>query len=254
AANGERHIHSPQDMARLFRDYPDAFAQSQVILGQISFSLDQLRYIYPEETVGNGETAQQTRERLAYQGASWRYPEGIPEKVIKGLEHELALIAEMKYAAYFLTVQDIVRFARQERGILCQGRGSAANSAVCFCLGITEVDPMLIDLLFERFVSTERDEPPDIDVDSEHERREEVMQYIHEKDGRHRARLIAIVITYRSKGALGGVGKVFGHGDDTIAAMSGLNWSWGASDLKPERVRSIGLDPNEPRVAMVLEL
>jgi error-prone DNA polymerase len=254
APNGERFIRSATEMARLFRDHPDAIAQSQVILDQISFSLDQLKYIYPEETVGNGETAQQTLERLAYEGARWRYPNGIPDKVTKGLEHELALIAEMKYAAYFLTVQDIVRFARQERGILCQGRGSAANSAVCFCLGITEVDPMLVDLLFERFVSTERDEPPDIDVDFEHERREEVMQYIYQKYGRHRAGLTANVITYRSKGAIRDVGKVFGLDNDTIAALSGLNWGWGASDLQPERVRSIGLDPDEPGMAMVLEL
>ena len=254
AANAERHIKPPREMAHLFKDHPDALKQSQIILDQISFTLDQLKYIYPEETVGNGETAQQTLERLAYEGAGWRYPNGIPEKVTKGLEHELALIAEMKYAAYFLTVQDIVRFARQERGILCQGRGSAANSAVCFCLGITEVDPMLVDLLFERFVSTERDEPPDIDVDFEHERREEVMQYIYQKYGRHRAGLTANVITYRSKGAIRDVGKVFGLSEDTIRALSGLNWGWGSSDLNPDRVRSIGIDPEEPRMAMVLEL
>lgn len=252
--NGERSIRHPQEMARLFAEYPDALAQSQVILDRIHFSLDQLKYIYPEETVGNGETAQQTLERLAYEGAGWRYPNGVPEKVMKGLEHELALIAEMKYAAYFLTVQDIVRFARQERGILCQGRGSAANSAVCFCLGITEVDPMLVDLLFERFVSTERDEPPDIDVDFEHERREEVMQYIYQKYGRHRAALTANYITYRAKGAIRDVGKVFGLTDDTIRALSGLNWGWGSSDLNPDRVRSIGIDPDEPTMAVVLEM
>ncbi|QDZ10497.1 error-prone DNA polymerase [Devosia ginsengisoli] len=254
AANGERHIHAPRDMARLFRDYPDAMAQSQVILDQIGFSLDQLRYIYPEETVGNGETAQQTLERLAYEGAGWRYPNGVPDKVMKGLAHELALIAEMKYAAYFLTVQDIVRFARQERGILCQGRGSAANSAVCFCLGITEVDPMLVDLLFERFVSTERDEPPDIDVDFEHERREEVMQYIYQKYGRHRAGLTANVITYRAKGAVRDAGKAFGLSEDTIRILSGLNWGWGASDVTPDRVRAAGIDPEDPLMAMVLEV
>jgi error-prone DNA polymerase len=254
AANGERFVRSASEMSRLFADYPDAIAQSQVILDQIHFSLDELKYIYPEETVGNGETAQQTLERLAYEGAGWRYPKGIPEKVTNGLVHELALIAEMKYAAYFLTVQDIVRFARQERGILCQGRGSAANSAVCFCLGITEVDPMLVDLLFERFVSTERDEPPDIDVDFEHERREEVMQYIYQKYGRHRAGLTANVITYRTKGALRDVGKVFGLDNDTIGALSGLNWGWGQSDLQADRVRSIGLNPDEPVMAMVLEV
>jgi error-prone DNA polymerase len=255
AANGERFIRPPQDMACLFADYPDAVAQSQVILDQISFTLDQLKYIYPEETVGNGETAQQTLERLAYEGAGWRYPNGIPDKVTKGLQHELALIGEMKYAAYFLTVQDIVRFARQERGILCQGRGSAANSAVCFCLGITEVDPMLVDLLFERFVSTERDEPPDIDVDFEHERREEVMQYIYQKYGRHRAGLTANVITYRAKGAIRDVGKVFGLSEDTIRALSGLNWGWGSlSDLSPDRIRAIGIDPSNTVMDMVMEV
>jgi error-prone DNA polymerase len=254
APNGERSIKHPKEMQELFREYPDALAQSQVILDRISFSLDQLKYIYPEETVGNGETAQQTLERLTYEGAGWRYPNGIPEKVMEGLKHELALIGEMKYAAYFLTVQDIVRFARQERGILCQGRGSAANSAVCFCLGITEVDPMLVDLLFERFVSTERDEPPDIDVDFEHERREEVMQYIYQKYGRHRAALTANYITYRAKGAIRDVGKVFGLSDDTIRALSGLNWGWGSSDLNPDRVRSIGINPDEPTMAKVLHM
>ena len=254
APNGERFIKHPGEMREIFREYPDALAQSQVILAKIGFSLDQLKYIYPEETVGNGETAQQTLERLAYEGAGWRYPNGIPEKVMKGLAHELALIAEMKYAAYFLTVQDIVRFARQERGILCQGRGSAANSAVCFCLGITEVDPMLVDLLFERFVSTERDEPPDIDVDFEHERREEVMQYIYQKYGRHRAALTANYITYRAKGAIRDVGKVFGLTEDTIRALSGLNWGWGSSDLNPDRVRSIGINPDEPTMAKVLHM
>nr|WP_245895367.1 error-prone DNA polymerase [Devosia submarina] len=254
AANGERFIRPSRDMARLYRDYPQALAETRRVIERISFSLDQLRYIYPEETVGNGETAQQTLERLAYAGAKGRYPEGVPERVQKGLQHELALIGEMCYAPYFLTVQDIVRFARQERGILCQGRGSAANSAVCFCLGITEVDPMLIDLLFERFVSTERDEPPDIDVDFEHERREEVMQYIYQKYGRHRAGLTANVITYRTKGALRDVGKVFGLSDDTISAISGLNWGWGKIDFPTERLKQIGIDPRDQTISMVLHI
>ncbi|SFV31758.1 error-prone DNA polymerase [Devosia crocina] len=254
AANAERFIHPPEEMARLFRGYPAALAETNRFLSLISFSLDQLRYIYPEETVGNGETAQQTLERLSYDGARSRYPDGVPEKVQKGLAHELALIAEMGYAPYFLTVHDIVRFARQERGILCQGRGSAANSAVCFCLGITEVDPMLVDLLFERFVSTERDEPPDIDVDFEHERREEVMQYIYQKYGRHRAGLTANVITYRAKGAIRDVGKVFGLSDDTISMISGLNWGWGSIDIPEDRMRQIGIDPNDRTIAMVMAL
>ncbi|MEO5807738.1 error-prone DNA polymerase [Devosia sp.] len=253
-ANAERHIKSPEEMAALFADYPEALGETIKLISRISFSLDDLKYNYPEETTGSGETAQQSLERLAYQGAHWRYPNGIPEKVQKGLVHELALIAEMKYAAYFLTVQDLVRFARQERGILCQGRGSAANSAVCFCLGITEVDPMLVDLLFERFVSTERDEPPDIDVDFEHERREEVMQYLYQKYGRHRAGLTAVVNTYRTKGAVREVGKVFGLSDDVIRALGGLSWGWYDSALKPERVQEAGIDPKERSIAMTLEV
>jgi len=252
--NAEQHIKSPTEMARLFKDHPEALDETVRFLNLIQFSLDQLKYIYPEETVGTGETAQETLERLAYEGARWRYPNGIPEKVIKGLVHELALIAEMRYAPYFLTVQDIVRFARQERGILCQGRGSAANSAVCFCLGITEVDPMLVDLLFERFVSTERDEPPDIDVDFEHERREEVMQYIYQKYGRHRAGLTANVITYRAKGAIRDVGKAFGLSDDTISAMNSLNWGWGSLDIDPARMRQTGIDPDDWTIASVVEV
>ncbi|WP_203064676.1 error-prone DNA polymerase [Paradevosia shaoguanensis] len=254
SANSERHIKSPAEMARLFREHPDALAQSRHILYRISFSLDQLRYIYPEETVGNGETAQQTLERLSWEGAERRYPDGIPERVRKGLAHELELIAEMKYAAYFLTVQDIVRFARQERGILCQGRGSAANSAVCFCLGITEVDPMLVDLLFERFVSTERDEPPDIDVDFEHERREEVMQYIYQKYGRSRAGLTANVITYRTKGAIRDVGKVFGLSEDMITSISSTNFGWGRMDITDARLREAGMNPDARVVRMVLAI
>ncbi|HEY8576946.1 MAG TPA: error-prone DNA polymerase [Devosia sp.] len=254
APNAERYIHPPQEMEELFRQHPQALAETTNFIERISFSLDQLRYIYPEETIGNGETAQQTLERLSYAGAKNRYPNGVPEKVQKGLKHELALIAEMKYAPYFLTVQDIVRFARQERGILCQGRGSAANSAVCFCLGITEVDPMLVDLLFERFVSTERDEPPDIDVDFEHERREEVMQYIYEKYGRHRAGLTANVITYRTKGALRDVGKVFGLTDDMISAIGGLNWGWGTMDIPIDRLRDIGINPEDRTIQMVMEI
>ena len=254
APNAERHIKPPAQMAGLFSEHPEALVETNRLLSRIGFTLDQLKYIYPEETVGNGETAQQTLERLAHAGAATRYPDGIPEKVQKGLVHELALIGEMGYAPYFLTVQDIVRFARQERGILCQGRGSAANSAVCFCLGITEVDPMLVDLLFERFVSTERDEPPDIDVDFEHERREEVMQYIYQKYGRHRAGLTANVITYRARGAIRDVGKVFGLSEDTIKVIGGLNWGWGAMDIPPERLKQAGIEPGDPVISMVMEI
>jgi error-prone DNA polymerase len=252
--NAERHVKPALEMAQQFEEHPEALTETIRFLDRITFKLDDLKYIYPEETVGDGETAQQTLERLAHQGARARYPNGIPEKVQKGLIHELSLIAEMKYAAYFLTVQDLVRFARVERGILCQGRGSAANSAVCFCLGITEVDPMLVDLLFERFVSTERDEPPDIDVDFEHERREEVMQYLYEKYGRHRAGLTAVVVTYRIKGAIREVGKVFGLSEDVIKALSGLSWGWYDSELKPERITESGINPNDRIISMVLTL
>ena len=253
--NAERHIKSPAEMARLFREHPDAIAQTQVFLDRIDFRLDQLSYSYPEETVGNGETAQATLERLAWAGAEKRYPKGIPEKISAGLGSELALIAEKQYAAYFLTVEEIVRYAREEKGILCQGRGSAANSTVCFCLGITEVDPMRSSLVFGRFLSTERDEPPDIDVDFEHERREEVIQHIYEKYGRDRASLTATVVCYRSKGAIREVAKVFGISEDTVDALNELSWSWyNNRDLKPERVKELGLDLNDPILGKVLRL
>jgi error-prone DNA polymerase len=252
--NSEQYIKPPEMMERLFAEHSDALAETQRLLSRTTFSLDELRYNYPEETIGNGETAQQTLERLSWAGAARRYPDGIPERVVKGLEHELALIAQMKYAAYFLTVHDLVRFAREERGILCQGRGSAANSVVCFVLGVTEVDPMLVDLLFERFVSTERDEPPDIDVDFEHERREEVMQYLYEKYGRHRCALTATVTTYRSKGAIREVSKVFGLSTDVIQSLNGLSWGWGGSALNADSVRAAGLDPDDPTLAKVLDI
>ncbi|MEX0852745.1 MAG: PHP domain-containing protein, partial [Bauldia sp.] len=169
AANAERHLKPPHEMARLFRDYPQAIAESVAVLDQVTFSLDELRYQYPDEPVGDAATPQAALERLTEEGARQRYPDGVPAKVRASLDHELKLIAELGFAPYFLTVHDIVRFARL-KGILCQGRGSAANSAVCFVLGVTEVDPDRSDLLFERFISAERNEPPDIDVDFEHER------------------------------------------------------------------------------------
>ncbi|MEO7221617.1 MAG: error-prone DNA polymerase, partial [Devosia sp.] len=206
-ANAERHLKTPQEMVHLFREYPRALARTQDFLKRINFSLDELQYNYPEETTGNGETAQQTLERLAWEGARKRYKGDIPQLVVDGVISELKLVEQMKYAAYFLTVHDIVRFARYERNILCQGRGSAANSMVCYCLEITEVEPTTGNLVFGRFLSTERNEPPDIDVDFEHERREEVMQYIYRKYGRLRAGLTATVVTYRSKGAMRDVAK-----------------------------------------------
>ena len=220
AANAERHLKSGAEMARLFRGHEAAVARTLEIVELCTFSLDELAYEYPDEPVPAGTTPQRHLEALTWAGAGQCYPEGIPAKVRRALMHELELIAELGYAPYFLTVYDIVRFAR-EKGILCQGRGSAANSAVCYCLGITAVDPAQIDLLFERFVSRERREPPDIDVDFEHERREEVIQYIYGRYGRARAGLAATVISYRGRSAARDVGKAMGLSEDTAAALAG---------------------------------
>jgi len=251
-ANAERHLKSPTDMARLFQDRPDAVANIERVLARITFSLDELRYEYPSEPVPEGATAQEELTRLTWIGAAGRYPDGIPDKVRHNLEHELELIGRLNYAPYFLTVDDIVRFARS-RDILCQGRGSAANSSVCFCLGITSVDPNKIDLLFERFVSAARDEPPDIDVDFEHERREEVIQYIYGKYGRERAALTAEVICYRSRSAVRDVGKAMGLSLDTVDVLSRCT-RWGRDGLKEERIREAGLDPNERTLRQVIAL
>ena len=251
--NAERHLKSSRDMARLFAGYPDALAQTQILLSRIGFSLDQLRYNYPTETIGNGETAQETLERLTWAGAHWRYPQGIPEKLKVALWKEICLIAYKQYASYFLTVQDIVHHARYNLKILCQGRGSAANSAVCYCLGITEVDPATANLVFGRFISTERDEPPDIDVDFEHERREEVMQYVYNKYGGARTGLTATVICYRSKSALRETAKVFGISDDMIEALNKLHWGWGnAADLKGARM--LNIDPDDPGITQMFNI
>ncbi|MGH6886955.1 MAG: PHP domain-containing protein, partial [Geminicoccales bacterium] len=196
AANAERHLKAPAEMAHLFRRYPEALARTLEVAERCRFSLDELSCEYPSESGFDGTPAQELLEREAWRGAARRYPDGVPDRVVGLIEHELALIAELHYARYFLTVYDIVCFARA-RGIFCQGRGSAANSTVCYCLGITAVDPRRADLLFERFVSAARNEPPDIDVDFEHERREEVIQYIYRKYGRERAGLAATVICYR---------------------------------------------------------
>ena len=253
AANAERCLKLPEEMARLFAEHPDAIAQTQKFIGRISFCLSQLKYNYPEETVGNGETAQQTLERLTWEGAAKRYPEGVSDAIKRSLWSELCLIAYKGYAAYFLTVQDIVVYAREERKILCQGRGSAANSAVCFCLGITEVNPAQARLVFGRFISTERDEPPDIDVDFEHERREEVMQYVYQKYGGRRTGLTANVISYRSKSAIRETAKVFGVSDDVVSAFSQLHWGWG-SKLDLSDLRAIGLSPDDPVLAQMFEV
>ena len=220
AANAERHLKPAEEMARLFRDFPDAVARTVKIAQACNFSLSELAYEYPDDEAPAGTTPQGELERLSWDGAAWRYPDGVTDAVHAQVTHELELIGELGYAPYFLTVHDIVRFARG-RGILCQGRGSAANSAVCYCLGITAVDPSCMDLLFERFISAERDEPPDIDVDFEHERREEVIQYIYSKYGRDRAGLTATVIHYRSRMAIREVGKALGLSADAISALAG---------------------------------
>ncbi|WP_448189413.1 error-prone DNA polymerase [Azospirillum sp. sgz301742] len=253
AANAERHLKPPQEMARLFRQAPEAVERTLEIVAACAFSLDELRYEYPDETTGDGRTPQETLIDLTRSGAAARYPDGVPDKVARSLDHELALIGGLHYAPYFLTVHDIVRFARS-RGILCQGRGSAANSAVCYCLGITEVDPAVANLLFERFVSAERNEPPDIDVDFEHERREEVIQYIYAKYGRERAGLTATVIRFRSRAAIREVGNVMGLSDDVVRRLAGSIWGWSSKGVDEERARQYGLDPDDPRLKLTLEL
>jgi error-prone DNA polymerase len=251
AANAERHLKSWEEMAELFRDAPEAIVETIRFANRIQFSLDQLKYNYPDEPVPKGTTAQAHLERLAWAGAAERYGV-IPDKVRGLLEKELALIGKMEIAPYFLTVNDIVSFAKS-KNILCQGRGSAANSAVCFVLGITAVDPTEIDLLFERFVSQERKEPPDIDVDFEHERREEVIQNIYERYGHHRAALTATVICYRPRSAIREVGKVFGLTEDVTAALvSGVWGSWG-SKLSEGEIRQGKLDPFNQLIARVVK-
>ncbi len=248
--NAERHLKSPAEMQRLFSRWPHAIAAPRVVADAITFALTDLKYEYPSETLPPGTTASAELRRLTYLGADDRYPAGLPAKVRKIIEKELALIDKMDIARYILTIDDIVRFARHEATppILCQGRGSAANSAVCFCLGITAVDPNEHDVLFERFISEERDEPPDIDVDFEHERREEVIQHIYAKYGRDRAGLCATVIHYRPRSAIREVGKVMGLSEDITGALAKTVWgSWG-SELDEDRARETGVDLSDPRI------
>ena len=252
-ANAERHLKDPDEIARLFRDRPDAVRNTLELAAQCTFSLDELRYEYPVEPVPQGRTAQDELERLTWIGAAKRYPGGLPTDVRELLRKELDLIAELKYAPYFLTVYDIVRFA-EEQGILCQGRGSAANSAVCYCLRITAVDPCQHNLLVERFISTERNEPPDIDVDFEHERREEVIQYIYNKYGRERAGLAATVITYRSRSAIRDVGKALGLSQDTTNVIARTVWGWSSENIDERSLREAGLDPADDRLRMAIDL
>ncbi len=258
-ANAERHLKRPSEMTRLFKGHEDAIARTLEIADACRFSLDDLVYEYPDEPTPPGKSPQAHLEDLTWEGARWRFPDGIPDKVHALIERELALIGELDYAPYFLTVHDIVSFARA-RGILCQGRGSAANSAVCYCLAITAVNPTEIDVLFERFVSPERKEPPDIDVDFEHERREEVIQYIYARYGCDRAGLAATVISYRARSAVRDVGKAMGLSEDTVSALAGMVWGTRTSSgrtggvLPEKHVREAGLDPTDPLLARVLEL
>ena len=252
-ANAERYLKPADEMARLFRDVPEAIAETMRFAGRITFSLDQLKYQYPDEPVPPGKTAQRHLEDLTWQGAHKRFPVRISPKTKKVLHKELRLIRKLKYAHYFLTVHDIVRYAREQK-ILCQGRGSAANSAVCYVLDITSVDPTKVDLLFERFISKERLEPPDIDVDFEHSRREEVMQYVYQRYGRHRAAVIATVIHYRPRSAIRDVGKALGLTEDVTAALADTVWgSWGKG-LDEMQVRQAGLDPRNSMVERAVEL
>jgi error-prone DNA polymerase len=296
AAHAERHLKPAAEIARLFRGHKDALRRSLEIVRRCRFSLDELRYEYPEEPVPAGLSPQQYLAELAWAGAAERFashppsfprkreprspkdktvvldpsPGGRPLQAVPGIrggddknaipghirtliEHELALIEKLDYARYFLTVHDIVAFARS-RGILCQGRGSAANSVVCYSLGITAVDPARIDVLFERFISAARGEPPDIDVDFEHERREEVIQYIYEKYGRDRAGLAATVICYRTRSAIREVGKALGLSGDVVAALAGMVWGWSAEAIADRRVREAGLDPGDPTLRQALDL
>ena len=252
-ANAERHLKPANEMARLFRDLPEAIAETMRFAGRITFSLDQLKYQYPDEPVPAGKTAQHHLEDLTWAGVNQYFSNEIDDGLRATLRKELDLIAELKYAHYFLTVHDIVRYARSQN-ILCQGRGSAANSAVCYVLGITSVDPTKVDLLFERFISKERLEPPDIDVDFEHSRREEVMQYVYRRYGRHRAAIIATVIHYRPRSAIRDVGKALGLTEDVTAALADTVWgSWGKG-LDEMQVRQAGLDPQNAMVELAVEL
>jgi error-prone DNA polymerase len=254
-ANAERHLKSPAEMARLFSRWPAALERTVEVAERVAFDLSQLHYEYPDEPVPPGKTAMAHLTDLAWQGAAWRYPQGAPQKVADLLRAELSLIEELDYPNYFLTVHDIVRWAK-DKGILCQGRGSAANSAVCFCLGITAVDPTRPkhDVLFARFISRERDEPPDIDVDFEHERRELVMQYVYQRYGRERAAICATVIHYRPRSAIRDVGKALGLTEDVTAALAGTVWgSWG-DGLPDEHIAQAGLDPHSPQIRRATSL
>src|SRR3990167_5270800 len=241
--NAEAHLRSRQRLAAIYS--PDVLANTLTVAARCTFSLDELRYQYPLETVLPGLSAAQTLRRYTAEGALTRYPQGTPASVQQQLEHELALITELHFEMYFLTVHDIVRFARS-RHILCQGRGSAANSAVCYCLGVTEVDPSRMNMLFERFISRERNEPPDIDVDFEHQRREEVIQYIYNKYGRRRAALTAVVISYRPRSILRDVGKALGVDPGVVDQIAKSHRWWDGKAALADRFVECGMDAESP--------
>jgi error-prone DNA polymerase len=250
-ASGERHLRRRMRLAQLYP--PELLAETLRVAERCAFSLDELAYQYPEELVPPGETPASWLRKLAEEGLAWRFPAGAPEHVRKLVAHELALIADLGYEAYFLTVHDLVRFARA-RGILCQGRGSAANSAVCYALGITEVDPARMSMLFERFISRERNEPPDIDVDFEHQRREEVIQYVYAKYGRDRAAIAATVITYRAKSAIRDVGKALGLDPAQVDQLAGSRAWWDHGRLESATLAAEGFDAASPVIGRLCEL
>ena len=249
--NAERHLRT---RLRLSHTFPaELMAETLRVADRCSFSLDELKYQYPDEVVPENETPTSYLRRITYEGAGRRWPDGVPSKIEMQIEHELRLICELKYEHYFLTVYDIVAFARS-RQILCQGRGSAANSVVCYCLGVTEVDPARMAVLFERFISKERNEPPDIDVDFEHERREEVIQYLYAKYGRTRAALTAVAITYRPKSAIRDVGKALGLPEETIEALAKNHSWWDGLGVKTERIVELGLSLDDLAIKQLVEL
>jgi error-prone DNA polymerase len=249
--NAERHLRTRLRLAQTYPD--DLLAETLTVAARCVFSLDELRYQYPDEVIPSGETAASYLRKITYEGAGRRWPRGMPAKVQLQIEHELELIAELKYEHYFLTVADIVAFARS-RHILCQGRGSAANSVICYCIGVTEVDPARMSVLFERFISKERNEPPDIDIDFEHERREEVLQYLYQKYGRDRAALTGVIISYRPKSAIRDVGKALGFSLETVDAIAKGHVWWDGSEVRKERLEELGLSIDDLQVRQLLHL
>jgi error-prone DNA polymerase len=251
--HADRFLKAPDEMLRLFPKYQEAVRRTQEFAARCTFSLKELTYTYPTEILHDGLNAQDRLEKLTWEGAAGRYPDGLPDNVATQLRHELNLIERMEYAPYFLTVESIVRFARS-KGILCQGRGSAANSAVCYVLGVTSIDPVRQGLLFERFVSEERREPPDIDVDFEHERREEVIQWIYETYGRTRSALTAVVSRYRSRGAVREVGKALGLPEDVTGSLAGMIWGWNTDGVAEKEAKELNLNLEDRRLQLTLEL